>query len=129
MRRVWLGFAALTVVLLVFSLRWLGSLVDSKEVGQILTTRLSAATGLDVSLAESVEFSWLPAPGLEVKGLTLANAKVDPKTPLVKVESLRLRLGVIDSLLHWQLMLEDLVVDGVKVSLLRNRAGQGNWWW
>jgi len=112
---------------LVFSLRWFGSLVDSKEVQQILTTRLSVATGLDVTLAESVKFSWFPAPGLEVEGLTLTNEKVDPKTPLVKVDSLLLRLGVIDSLLHWQLRLENLVLDGVKVSLLRNRAGQGNW--
>ena len=127
MRRVWLGLAALTVVVLILSLRWLGSLVDSKEVQQILTTRLSEATGLDVALADSVEFSWLPAPGLEVKGLSLTNEMVDPKTPLVEVKNLRLRLGVIDSLIAWQLMLESLTVDGVKVSLLRNRQGQGNW--
>lgn len=127
MRRVGLMLAVLLILVLTLLFRWFGSLADSKELEQILTTRLSEASGLTVALGGSLEFTWFPAPGLEVQGLSLTNPDVNPDIALVEVKGLRIRLSVIESVLAWQLMLEDLTLNEVSVRLLRDRDGRGNW--
>ncbi len=127
MRRVWLGLAVLVVLGVIFAARWIDGLITSKEVQQTLTERLSEASGYTVVLSAPLEFSWFPLPGLVAQGLTLTNEEFDPKSPLVKVGSLRLRLSLVQSLIEWQLTLQELVVDDVEVSLVRDQDGRANW--
>lgn len=79
-----------------------------------------------IGRVEPTFFSTFPRFGLEIDGLLLRNSEFTPDT-LLYVNRLRAGLDVKAFVKHQELMLDDIVMDGLVCHVRINEKGQGNY--
>jgi len=120
--RILLGLLLLALVLAAGL--WL--LVDTGALQQQLVAQVKAKTGRDLTIPGKLRLTLFPSLGLETGKVTLANAPGFGTRPMLEVRHLALGVKLLP-LLHGQLVAETVVLDGLRLRLVRDRSGRTNW--
>ncbi len=87
---------------------------------------LSETLGRKVTVAGPLELAFIPAPGLSVGGVALANAPWGSEPEMVRVARLVVHLDT-EALLTGHIRIGDVELDGARILLERNASGLANW--
>ena len=100
--------------------------VDPNVFKPRVVAALSAATGRPVRLAGDLEFAWFPWIALRAGEGTLGNPPSFEGAPLLRWREARLGARLWP-LLHGELVLDRVRLDGLDLELRRDAAGRSNW--
>jgi AsmA protein len=118
-----LGVIVLGVVVLAIALVLL---VDPNDYKGEITQAVKDNTGRELKIKGNLGLSVFPWVGLEIGEAELANAPGFGDTPFARITSAGVRVKVLP-LLHKELVVDSVHVDGLRLDLARNRAGRTNW--
>lgn len=116
------GAAVLVVVVIVA----LPMMMDNEALKEQLSRRIEQKTGHSLQIEGSFKWSVFPWIGLETGRLTVGNAPGFGEEPLVTVEELHVKVA-LKPLLQKRVVADKVVLRGVSLNLIRDRAGRGNW--
>jgi AsmA protein len=116
------GIAALLAILLLGV--WL--FVNPNDFKGRIAQEVKAATGRELTLDGSIKLSVFPWVALELGPASLGNPSGFGTEPFVSVQHAALRVKLLP-LLHKQLQIGRIQVDGLDLRLKKNEAGTGNW--
>ncbi|MBS1087606.1 AsmA family protein [Gluconobacter wancherniae] len=97
-------------------------LIDQAALRRNVVAALHHQTGLTLQMERST-IQLLPWPSFEAGNVVMVN---DGQKPLLTARSVHAGISMF-ALLHREVRLQDFVVDGARLSLLRNADGQYNW--
>ena len=101
-------------------------IIPTERIARIATDQFTAATGRALTISGDVRPTLYPVLGVRTDGVELANADWSQTGPMLTAD--RLSVGVqLMPLLSGHLEVEEIVVEGARVSLERNVDGQSNW--
>lgn len=104
---------------------WL--IVNPNDYKGRIEAAVRSATGRDLALTGNIHLAILPALALELGPATLGNPPgFTAAQPFASLQRVSLRVHVLP-LLHHQLQVGRVVIDGLDLRLLKNAQGQGNW--
>ncbi|HEY6515750.1 MAG TPA: AsmA family protein [Steroidobacteraceae bacterium] len=104
---------------------WL--IVNPNEYKGRIEAAVRSSTGRDLSLAGNIHLAILPSIALELGPVTLGNPPgFGPSQPFASLQRVSLHVHVFP-LLHHQLDVGRIEIDGLDLRLLKNAQGQGNW--
>jgi AsmA protein len=114
------------IVLLILFLIAVSLLVNPNAYKGRIERAVKSSTGRDLMLSGDLKLSVFPAIALRTGPASLGNPPGFPSTPFVTLRSASLRVALLP-LLHGQLQIGRVEVDGLDARLLRNAKGEGNW--
>ncbi len=117
------GGLVLLVILLLVGV-WL--FVNPNNYKGRITQEVRTATGRELSLPGDIKLSVFPWIALELGPASLGNPPGFGSEPFVSVKHVALRVKLMP-LLHGQLEVGRLQVDGMDLRMKKNAAGKGNW--
>ncbi len=101
-------------------------IIPTERIARIATDQFTAATGRALTISGDVRPTLYPVLGVRTDGVELANADWSQTGPMLTAD--RLSVGVqLMPLLSGHVEVEEIVVEGARVSLERNVDGQSNW--
>ncbi len=101
-------------------------LVDPNDYKEEIVQAARQQTGRDLKVEGRLKLSLFPWLGIESGGLELANAPGFGKQPFARVDAVVLRVRLLP-LLRKELVIDTIVLDGLELNLMRNKAGVSNW--
>ena len=116
------GIVALLLVGVLVITQW----VDPNVFKPRIVAALSAATGRPVALAGDLELAWYPWLALRTAEGSLGNPPTFDGPPLLRWREARLGARLWP-LLHGELVLDRVRLDGLDLNLRRDATGRGNW--
>jgi AsmA protein len=114
------------VVLVALGLVAVWLLVNPNDYKDRIAQAVKASTGRELTLAGDLHLSVFPWVALDLGRATLGNPPGFDAEPFAAVEHAALRVKVLP-LLHKQLQIGQITIDGLDLRLRKNAAGQGNW--
>ena len=117
------GGLVLLVILLLVGV-WL--FVNPSNYKGRITQEVRTATGRELSLPGDIKLSVFPWIALELGPASLGNPPGFGSEPFVSVKHVALRVKLLP-LLHGQLEVGRVQVDGMDLRMKKNAAGKGNW--
>ena len=121
---LWLAGGILLLMALAATALWVA--VDTAALKQQLETRVRERTGREFAIAAPLELTLFPALGVRTGGVVLGNAPGFGDRPMLEVERLAIEVELLP-LLRGEVRVDTVVLDGLRLRLLRNRRGRGNW--
>ena len=104
---------------------WL--LVNPNDYKGRIEAAVRTATGRDLALTGNIHLAIFPAIALELGPASLGNPPgFSSSQPFASLQRVSLRVHVLP-LLHHQLEVGRIEIDGLDLRLLKNAQGQGNW--
>lgn len=123
----WLfGLVLLLVVLIVAAIIVLPMVVDPNDYKGEIVKVVKEQTGRDLSIEQDLNLSVFPWLGIETGGVSLSNPKGFGKKPFAQIKKLDLRVKVMP-LLSKRVEVDTLVLNGLRLNLITNKAGKTNW--
>src|SRR5579872_2835870 len=111
-------FAAVIALLLI---------VNPNDYKGRIEAAVRTATGRDLSLSGNIHLAIFPSIALELGPASLGNPPgFSSSQPFASLQRVSLRVHVLP-LLHHQLDVGRIEIDGLDLRLLKNAQGQGNW--
>jgi len=101
-------------------------LVDLNDYKPQITRVVKQQTGRELSLEGDIGLSLFPWIGVELGKTRLSNAPGFGKQPMVEVEKVAVKVELLP-LLRQQVLVDTVVLDGLKLNLARDRKGRSNW--
>ncbi|MBS0365341.1 MAG: AsmA family protein [Proteobacteria bacterium] len=114
------------LALLLLALLALRFLVNPNDFKGRIVSAVHESTGRELQLPGDIRLSVFPWVHLEFGPASLGNPPGFDARPFVAVRRVDLRVKLLP-LLHKELRVGRVVVDGLDLRLLKNRAGAGNW--
>ena len=90
---------------------------------EVMVTR---HTGRSFSMGDDIKLSLFPWAGVRLSDLTLGNPEGFEDKPMITVKSFEARVKVLP-LFSKQIQVDKFIVASPSISLVKNKAGQGNW--
>lgn len=118
-----IGALIVLIALLLLAVRWF---VDPNDYKGRIETAVKSSTGRELTLAGPIRLSVFPWIALELGPASLGNPPGFGTEPFAAVEHVAFRVKVLP-LLHKELEVGRIEVDGLDLRLHKNAAGQGNW--
>jgi AsmA protein len=104
---------------------WL--IVNPNDYKGRIVAAVESSTGRELSLPGDIHLAIFPAIALKLGPASLGNPPgFDPSQPFASLQHVSLRVRVLP-LLHHQLEVGRVEIDGLDLRLLENARGQGNW--
>lgn len=100
--------------------------VDPNEYKSEIVTEVKKATGRDLTINGDISLSLFPWLGLELGELYLSNATGFGDKPFVSLDHSQVRVKLLP-LLSKQVVVDTVIVDGLRLNLAKNAAGISNW--
>ena len=117
----------LAVVLLVAAAAVIIPLVvDPNDFKEEIVEQVKQATGRDLSIEGDIELSVFPWLGVELGSLALSQPEGFGDEPFAAVEHAQVRAKLMP-LLEKRLEVDTVQLKGLRLSLIRNQQGMGNW--
>ncbi len=115
------------VVVLIAAVIALELLVHPNDYKGRIQAAVKSSTGRELSLPGSIHLSIFPALAVEFGPATLGNPPgFSSAQPFASIQRAALRVKLLP-LLHRQLVVGRVEIDGLDLHLLKNAQGQGNW--
>jgi len=121
-----LYLASLLVVLFVALVIAVSVLVDPNDYKGELTEKVQQATGRSLNIEGDLSLSFFPWFGIEIGKTELGNAPGFDGKVFAKMDQVAVNVQVLP-LLRKQLVIDEVVLDGLSVHLMRNAQGKTNW--
>ncbi len=119
-----IGCVVAVLIVAVFAL-WL--IVNPNDYKGRIEAAVRTSTGRDLSLTGNIHLAILPSIALKLGPASLGNPPgFSSSQPFASLQSVSLRVRVLP-LLHHQLDVGRIEIDGLDLRLLKNAQGQGNW--
>lgn len=112
--------------LIVIALLAVRLLVDPNDYKDRIAREVKRSTGRELTLSGPIELSVFPWIALELGPASLGNPPGFSAEPFAAVHRISLRVKLLP-LLHKELKVGSIEVDGLDLRLLKNAAGKGNW--
>ncbi len=100
--------------------------VDPNEHKATIISEVKEATGRDLAIQGDIELSIFPWLGLKLGSIQLSNAVGFGKKPFIALNQAQVRIKLLP-LLSKRLVVDTIVVDGLRINLSKNRQGASNW--
>jgi AsmA protein len=117
------GVIVLGIVVLAIALVLI---VDPNDYKEEIVQAVKDQTGRELKIQGDLKLSLFPWLGLETGALELANAPGFGKQPFARVASAGVKVKLLP-LLRKELQVSTILIDGLKLELIRNKAGRTNW--
>jgi AsmA protein len=115
------------VAVLIAALIALWLIVNPNDYKGRIVAAVKSSTGRDLSLPGDIHLSIFPSIALKLGPASLGNPPgFDSSQPFASLQHVSLRVRVLP-LLHHQLEVGRVEIDGLDLRLLKNARGQGNW--
>lgn len=115
------------VAVLIVAVIALWLIVNPNDYKGRIEAAVRTSTGRDLSLAGDIHLAILPSIALELGPATLGNPPgFSSSQPFASLQRVSLRVRLLP-LLHHQLEVGRIEIDGLDLRLLKNARGQGNW--
>ena len=115
------------IVVLIAAVVALQLLVHPNDYKGRIEAAVKSSTGRDLSLPGNIHLAIFPALAVEFGPATLGNPPGFPTAqPFASIQRASLRVHLLP-LLHRQLVVGRVEIDGLDLRLLKNAQGQGNW--
>ena len=101
-------------------------LVDPNDYKDRIAQEVKGATGRELTLSGPIKLSVFPWIALELGPASLGNPAGFSAEPFAAVQRIALRVKLLP-LLHRELKIGSIEIDGLDLRLVRNAAGKGNW--
>src|SRR5262245_5455145 len=129
--RIVAGVLAALVVLLVLAGVLVASFFNPNDYKSVATDAFTARTGRTLALAQDLKLSYFPWLAVETGGITIGNAPgfggaAADKPAFATIEHLAARVKLMP-LLHKQIEIGTVEIDGLKLNLARDAKLRGNW--
>ncbi|MDQ2696954.1 MAG: AsmA family protein [Pseudomonadota bacterium] len=122
-----LGYlAALAALVLAAGAVYLVGFLDLNAYKPRLAALAEQHTGRRLNVEGDISVVLLPAPGVSIAGPRLASAPGFDAAPLAAAETVTIGVELLP-LLRRQLRIRRIHVDGLRLDLVRNKAGETNW--
>ncbi len=99
---------------------------DPNDYKDDITAMVKEKTGRELQLDGKLSLSFFPWIGLEVGKAELGNAPGFGKKPFASVQEVGVKVKLLP-LLHKQVVMDTVILKGLRLNLERNQAGRGNW--
>lgn len=99
---------------------------DPNDYKDEIAAYVQERTGREFSIQGELSLSVFPWVGLEIAQVQLGNAIGFGQTPFARAEQMGLRVKLLP-LLRREVVMDTVVLDGLRLHLIRNRQGRGNW--
>ncbi|WP_457573008.1 AsmA family protein [Desulfolithobacter sp.] len=114
------------VILVVVAIFALPLVMDNEALKHQLSRRIEQKTGHSLQIEGALKWSVFPWIGLEIDRLTVGNAPGFGEEPLATVEELDVKVALAP-LLHKRVVADTVTLRGIRLNLIRDSAGRGNW--
>jgi AsmA protein len=101
-------------------------LVDPNDYKDEIITAVKERTGRELKIEGDLELSFFPRLGLATGRIELANAPGFGERPFARVAAAGVRVEVLP-LLRKELIVDTILLDGLELNLMKNKAGVSNW--
>ena len=101
-------------------------LVDPNDYKDRIAQEVKSSTGRELTLSGPIKLSVFPWIALEVGPASLGNPAGFGAEPFAAVQRIALRVKLLP-LLHKELKIGSIEIDGLDLRLVKNAAGKGNW--
>ncbi len=91
-----------------------------------ITNLVKQQTGRTLTIGGKISLSFFPWIGAEVRSVSLSNAPGFGKSPFAQVSTLGVKVKLLP-LLRKKVEVDEVIVDGLKLNLVKDRYGRGNW--
>ena len=120
------GLLALVILLIAAAAVLAPFLISPDLLKDEIAARVEAATGRRLTIAGEVRLSVFPWVGIEVNQASLADLPGFGPEPFARLRRAEIQARLLP-LLQRRLELDRVEVDGLRVHLIRNTQGRGNW--
>ncbi|HED17218.1 MAG TPA: AsmA family protein, partial [Gammaproteobacteria bacterium] len=117
---------SLLVVLFVALVIAVSVLVDPNDYKAELTEKVQQATGRSLNIEGDLSLSFFPWFGIEIGKTELGNTPGFDGKVFAKIDQVSVNVQVLP-LLREQLVIDQVILDGLSVKLMRNAQGKTNW--
>jgi AsmA protein len=129
--KIVLGVLAGLVLLLVVAVGLVAAFFNPNDYKGVVADAFTARTGRSLAVAQDLKLSYFPWLAVETGGITIGNAPgfggdAADKPPFATIEHLAARVKLVP-LLHKQIEIGTVEIDGLKLSLARDAKLRGNW--
>ncbi len=118
-------FGLLLIILLAAALL-IPLFIDPNEHKETIISEVKEATGRDLTIRGDIELSIFPWLGLDLGSIQLSNAIGFGEKPFIALNQAQIRIKLLP-LLSKQLVVDTIVVDGLRLNLSKNSEGISNW--
>lgn len=101
-------------------------LVDPNDYKDRIAQQVKSSTGRELTLSGPIKLSVFPWIALELGPASLGNPAGFSAEPFAAVQRIALRVKLLP-LLHKELKIGSIEIDGLDLRLVKNAAGKGNW--
>ena len=112
--------------LIVIALLAVRLLVDPNDYKDRIAREVKSSTGRELTLSGPIELSVFPWIALQLGPASLGNPPGFNAEPFAAVRRISLRVRLLP-LLHKELKVGSIEIDGLDLRLVKNAAGKGNW--
>jgi len=117
---------AALIVLFIASVVVLSLTFDPNQYKGEITRIVKEKTGRELTIGGKISLSFFPWIGAEIRSVTLSNAPGFGKQPFAQVSQLGIKVKLLP-LLHKQIVVDQIIIDGLKLNLAKDRSGRSNW--
>ncbi len=114
------------IVLIIATVVIVSLTFDPNQYKGQITRVVKEQTGRELTIDGKISLSFFPWIGAEVRSVSLSNAPGFGAQPFAQVGQLGIKVKLLP-LLHKQVVVDQIIIDGLKLNLAKNRAGHGNW--
>ena len=123
----WVGLGAVAVLaLIIVAVIVLPMIVDPNDFKPEIARAVESGTGRTLTMEGDLELSVFPWLGVAIGESSLSNAKGFSAQPFAQVEAVQIRVKLLP-LLSSKLVMDTVVLKGLRVSLETDKSGKTNW--
>jgi AsmA protein len=100
--------------------------VNPNEHKETIASEVKKATGRDLTINGDIALSIFPWLGLDLGSTQLSNAAGFGESPFIALNQAQIRIKLLP-LFSKQLVVDTIVVDGLRINLSKNSEGTSNW--
>ena len=118
-------FAAILLLLLIVGIS-LPFIIDPNDYKDEIIARVKQETGRELAIPGDINLSVFPWLGVQLGEVTLGNAAGFGDQPMARIKAMDVRVKLLP-LLHKEVQIAHVTLDGLALDLQRNSQGQTNW--
>ncbi|MFQ5683044.1 MAG: AsmA family protein [Candidatus Binatia bacterium] len=124
--KIILGVVGVLIVIIVAAAIFIVSWVDPNDYKDEIAAVVKDNTGRDLAIEGKIGLSLFPWLGLELGPTRLSNARGFGREPFAKISTATIRVKLLP-LLQKRLEMDKLIVKGLALNLIKDKAGRTNW--
>lgn len=124
--KVMLSIIALLIILILVTVITCVSVINPNHFKSEVSQLVHQKTGRELVLNGDISWSFFPWLGLQIKQAQLSNAPGFGSEPFAQIQRIKVRVKLLP-LLHRQIEVDEITVDGLDLRLVKNSEGKTNW--